>query len=88
MWREYPQRRMTIIQTWLGGLNLVMTVQSTQERSWELEGPDLELQITDVQGRLRLSMNFWRDVLKAPPPVLDWIQDGYGLPLWFAPNNY
>ena len=37
---------------------------------WELE---LEFQILDVQGRLKLSLSSWRDILGAPPPVIKWV---------------
>ena len=53
---------------------------------WEVESDEL-VQITDVQGRLSLKLAFWREVLHAPPPVLDCIENGYRLPLKFIPPS-
>ena len=51
---------------------------------WELEsqGP---MQIIDVQGRLKESLPFWRNVLHAPYHILECIKSGYRLPLKFLP---
>ena len=38
-----------------------------------------------VQGRLRQSLAFWKDVLQAPPPIIECIEKGYRLPLKFLP---
>ena len=35
-----------------------------------------------------LEKSFWKDVLHAPPPVLDCIEHGYRLPLKFVPPPY
>ena len=51
---------------------------------WEIESHNPD-QITNVQGRLRLHIAFWQDVLQAPPPILDCIENGYRLPLKFIP---
>ena len=51
---------------------------------WEIECIELD-QITEVQGCLKLNVAFWREVLHAPPPVLDCIEFGYRLPLKFIP---
>ena len=57
--------------------------QFCESRFWEVEeGPT---QIQDVQGRLKTSFNFWREILKATQPVLDWINEGYKLPLLSVP---
>ena len=57
--------------------------QVCKSRFWEVEeGPT---QICDVQGRLKASLNFWRNALKAMQPVLDWIGEGYKLPLFSVP---
>ena len=53
---------------------------------WEVESNE-PVQITDVQGRLSLRLAFWREVLHAPPPVLDCIENGYRLPLKFIPPS-
>ena len=45
-------------------------------------------QITDVQGRLRKNLLFWKEVLHAPPPILNCIENGYHLPLKFIPPSY
>jgi len=57
---------------------------SSLENNWELarswEWVELETtthQIVDVQGRLRQCLPFWSEVLKAPVPVIHWIQSGY-----------
>ena len=43
------------------------------------------MQITDVQGRLKQRLPFWREVLHAPPHKLDCIEHGYRLPIKFIP---
>ena len=64
--------------------------QLEQEASkyWKLDVLDLGIQATDVQGRLRKHISFWKDVLQAPPPILDCINCGYCLPLKFMPPPY
>ena len=58
-------------------------------RSWEAEEQqDANQQVLDVQGRLKKSVKFWAEVLHAPAPVLEWIRDGYKLPLLYAPAPY
>ena len=55
-------------------------------RHWELEhNPE---QTTDVQGRLRDQVSFWRDTLQAPEPIIDSISNGYKLPLLSGPPQY
>ena len=55
-------------------------------RFWEVEeGPT---QIQDVQGRLKTSFTFWKDILKASQPVLEWISVGYKLPLLSVPTPH
>lgn len=41
-----------------------------------------------VKGRLKERLSFWREVLEAPPPVLDIIERGYVLPLLSEPTPY
>ena len=53
---------------------------------WEVESNE-PVRITDVQGRLSLRLGFWQEVLHAPPPVLDCIENGYRLPLKFIPPS-
>ena len=36
-----------------------------------------------VQGRPPQSLAFWKDVLQAPPPIIECIEKGYYLPLKF-----
>ena len=55
-------------------------------RYWELEH-DFK-QITDVQGRLKDSVSFWRETLQAPEPIIDCMTDGYKLPLLLAPPRF
>ena len=52
---------------------------------WKVEAITNTVQITDVQGRLKKNITFWREVLQAPPPVLECIELGYRLPLKFIP---
>jgi len=40
----------------------------------------------DVQGRLKQNILFWSKVLMTPALVIDWIQNGYRLPLQFMPT--
>ena len=54
---------------------------------WELDSTDAH-QITDVQGRLKQKLSFWKNILHAPPPILDWVECGYCLPLKFLPPPY
>ena len=42
-------------------------------------------QILDVQGRLKTAITFWVDILHVSSPVLDWVQEGYKLPLITLP---
>jgi len=49
---------------------------------WEAESV---VQVTDVQGHLKQNMSFWKNVLHAPPPILQCIESGYRLSLKFAP---
>ena len=51
---------------------------------WEIEQG--EGQITNVQGRLRRSLNFWLDELDPAPWIIDCINDGYKLPLRTIPD--
>ena len=70
----------------LGSVSSEATLVNTGDitKFWEVESNEA-VQITDVQGRLRLKLAFWQDVLQAPPPILDCIENGYRLPLKFIP---
>ena len=71
-----------------GGVNLIPDLDLGDiTKFWEIEG-DEPVQITDVQGRLKSKLAFWRDVLQAPPPILDCIENGYRLPLKFIPPTH
>ena len=59
--------------------------QQDIDKFWETEASGLSSQITDVQGRLRQNVSFWKDILHAPAPVIDCIENGYRLPLKFLP---
>ena len=50
---------------------------------WELDND--EPQVVDVQGRLKQDILFWKEVLRAPPPIVEYIENGYRLPLKFIP---
>ena len=57
------------------------------------EGTNEETQVgppnpQDVQGRIKTNIVFWREVLKAPGYVLDWIESGYKLPLQYLPEAF
>ena len=56
------------------------------DRFWEIEQGSG--QITDVQGRLKSSIGFWQEVLKAPQPVIEWVTEGYKLPFLSLPPPY
>ena len=53
---------------------------------WEVES--VQSQITDVQGCLKKKLLYWKEVLHAPLPILDCIENGYQLPLKFIPPAY
>lgn len=55
---------------------------------WEVEVSDTPSQVTDVQGRLKNKLSFWRNTLQAPPWVIDCIENGYCLPLKYLPPPY
>ena len=57
-------------------------------RYWEVQHGTEEVQITKVQGRLKEHVVFWLDVLQAPPTVIDWIKNGYKLPLLYSPTPF
>ena len=52
---------------------------------WEVEANSPPDQITDVQGRLKKKVLFWKEVLHAPPPIIGCITNGYRLPHKFHP---
>ena len=54
---------------------------------WELGAEDLAGAVP-VKGRLRKCLEFWRDVLHAPPAVLKVIESGYVLPLMSEPTQF
>jgi len=54
------------------GLGLSSITAQTYEfkKFWETEAaPKASGQITDVQGHLKQRLEFWQEVLQAPPPV-------------------
>ena len=69
----------------------------TELGSYELEGmgrfreaEQVAVQIMDVQGRLRVKLSFWEQVLKAPGPIpiIECIKDGYKLLLLSIPAPF
>ena len=52
------------------------------EIALDSQGP---MQITDVQGCLKESLPFWKDVLHASYHILECIESGYHLSLKFIP---
>ena len=76
---------------------MVITMQWTiaalcldsESRGWETpQSPPSVHQIQDVQGRLKSNITFWREVLRAPEYILDWIESGYKLPLRHLPDVF
>ena len=61
--------------------------ESVVSRFWEAEACVLVSQ-DGVQSRLKHSLAFWKDVLQAPPPILECIENGYRLPLMFLPPSH
>ena len=59
---------------------------TTIGRCWELE--ESTRQKSDVQGRLQANIQFWREILQAPPPIIDCIAEGYKLPLLSFPPQF
>ena len=59
-------------------------------RCWELDqtAKDTRSQICDVQGRLKAVAQYWLTTLHATSPVLDWVQEGYKLPLLTLPPAF
>ena len=60
-------------------------------RCWEADDDSSQVgekQVIDVQGRLKAAAQFWVEVLHAKPPVIDWIQEGYKLPLISIPPTF
>ena len=63
--------------------------ESELSKFWEVEVDSPFSQITDVQGRLRKNYKYWQEVLQAPTPVLECIENGYRLPLKFlSPSHH
>ena len=56
--------------------------ESVVSRFWEAEAC-MSVSQDHVQGRLKQNLAFWKDVLQAPPPILECIEKGYRLPLKF-----
>ena len=70
----------------LGPSVYIPDVESTTiGRCWELE--ESTLQKSGVQGRLQANIEFWREILQAPPPIIDCIAEGYKLPLLSFPRS-
>ena len=57
-------------------------------RFWESQHVSSDVQMSVVQGRLKSHAMFWREVLQAPPTVMDWICNGYKLPLLYMPTPF
>jgi len=56
------------------------------DKSWEHEEGGTPTQIVDVRGTLKSNLEFWTEVLHAPSPVIDWIENGYKLPMKDMPS--
>ncbi len=52
---------------------------------WEVEAQET---VVRVKGRLKGSLRYWKEVLEAPPPILDIIENGYVLPLKSEPTQF
>ena len=57
-------------------------------RFWESQHVSSDVQMSVVQGRLKSYVMFWPEVLPAPPTVMDWICNGYKLPLLYMPTPF
>lgn len=57
-------------------------------RFWESQHISSDVQMLGVQGRLKSHARFWKEVLQAPPTVMDWICNGYKLPLLYMPTPF
>ena len=55
-------------------------------RTWDYE--ESGHQIPDVQGRLTANIKFWEQESQAPSLMLDWIRQGYKLPLLSLPDFF
>ena len=53
---------------------------------WEVEQG--EVQVADVQGRLKKCLSFWEDELDPAPWIISCIREGYKLPLRSLPHRY
>ena len=62
-------------------------VEHEVSKFWKLEAHKLGVQSTGVKGQLKKSLFFWRDVLLAPPPVLECIDCSYCLPPYSQSNH-
>ena len=70
----------------LGGNAITEQNEEFISKYWEVEAPETLVQITDVQGRLKQKLSFWRETLQAPPWLIDYIEKGYRL-LWLCDNG-
>ena len=55
---------------------------------WEVETDSLSSQITDVQGRLKKNLKFWKEVLKAPDTVLEYTYREWLPPSVQVPSSF
>ena len=53
---------------------------------WEVEQGDT--QVADVQGRLKINIDFWENELDPAPWIIDCIREGYKLPLHNLPDKF
>ena len=80
--KEFDVDPESIMCTGNGDYEYVQYGIDTTSKYWELESVETQ-QIVNVQGRLKQKLVFWKEVLHAPPPILDCIEFGYRLPLRF-----
>ena len=59
----------------------------TESQVYEIDADELK-DVVSVKGRLRASLNFWKDVLLASPAVLSVIECGYALLLMSEPTPF
>ena len=55
----------------------------TASKYWELESTDTSN--NRCAGEVKQNLSFWKDILHAPPSILDCVECGYHLPLKFLP---
>ena len=61
-------------------------LEGVSSRCWEVQ--ECEVHEKSVRGRLKGCLAFWKEELKAPPWILDTVENGYVLPFFNEPEPY